>query len=444
MSGPSSAGRGPVDRASPADLLSLAADAGSAPMHVGAVLLLDTGSGFDAEAIETVLASRVRAIPRLRQRLVRTPLGCGRPVWVDDPDFDVRRHLWRAAWPVPGDEPALLELTAALLTEPLSRAGPLWRAVLVTTADGARAALIMVLHHVLADGIGGLAILANLVDGAPDPVGLAFPAAAPSTAELARETWTARLRALGRLPRLAQTTRRVLAELPGSPRPAAHCSLNRPTGPRRRIAVARADLARLRATAHGAGGTVNDALLTAITGALHTVLLARNEQVGTLVVSVPVSTRRSASATRLGNQVGVMPVALPATGTSGTRLARTAAITRARKGVARGASALPLDSLFRLLGALGVLRWLTEHQRLVHTFVSNLRGPDRPLCLHGTTISGVIPLSATTGNVTVAFTALSYAGTLTVTMIADPDHAPDLATLRTALQTELDQLTFQA
>jgi len=105
------AARVPVDRASPADLMQLAADVGPAPMHVGALLILYTGPGFSVEEAQRPLGERIRAVPRLRQRLRRAPPGCGRPFWADDPAFDcgatsgscparhpaTSGHCWR--WP---------------------------------------------------------------------------------------------------------------------------------------------------------------------------------------------------------------------------------------------------------------------------------------------------------------------------------------------------------
>ncbi|MDQ2709771.1 MAG: hypothetical protein M3Z25_20030 [Actinomycetota bacterium] len=166
----------PIERASAADLVLLAMDSGGAvPEHLGTVLVLDAGPTFDVPAARRMLAERVRAVPRLRQRLVRLPPGLGRPVWVDDPGFDAARHVQERQCPGAGDEQSLLDLAAAVSTEPLPRSRPLWAAVVVPGLAGGRVGLVIVLHHVLADGIGGLAILARLVDGAdPGPASPSF------------------------------------------------------------------------------------------------------------------------------------------------------------------------------------------------------------------------------------------------------------------------------
>lgn len=436
----------PIERASPTDLMELASDAGGAPMQVGAVLVLGAAAPAGLPAVRDAIAERMRAIPRLRQHLVATPPGCGRPVWVDVAEFDIRDHVRELACPGPADEPALLALAAELMTERLPRDRPLWAATLVSGLAGGRSALVVVFHHVLADGIGGLAVLARLVDGAPEPPAVAFPRRAPAARELLADALLSRVRAVGRLAAGVRRLRSAAGEL-GTGRRAVRpprCSLNRPTGPRRALAVARADLAAVRAAGKAHGATVNDVVLAAVAGALHAVLRSRGETADTFVVSVPVSARRADSTARLGNEVGVMPVAIPAAGDPSSRLTAIGRITSSRKSATPGASAALLGPAFRALARIGALRWFIDRQHLVTTFVTNLRGPDRPLSFLGAPVTAVIPVGTITGNVTVAFAVLSYAGTLGVTVIADPQSCPDLPVLAAALQDELDVLTGHA
>ena len=95
----------------------------------------------------------------------------------------------------------------------------------------------------------------------------------------------------------------------------------------------------------------------------------------------------------------------------------------------------------RLLAATGLLRRFINRQRLVHTFATNLRGPERLLTFAGTPVQAVIPITSTTGNVTVTFAALSYAGTLLITVLSDPSRVPDVAVLTAALRHELGSAT---
>lgn len=198
-----------VDRASPSDLVSLASDAGSAPTQVGEVIVLQAAKSVDRAKLESVITARVRSIPRLRQRLVRTPLGCGRPIWVDDAEFDIARHLRSMICPPPGDEHTILELATELVTRRLPGSRPLWSATLVSGLTDNRTALVLVFHHVLADGIGGLAILANLVDGEPSADPMPFPLRAPSRRALAIDAWTTRLSALPHPRRFTSTLHRA-------------------------------------------------------------------------------------------------------------------------------------------------------------------------------------------------------------------------------------------
>jgi diacylglycerol O-acyltransferase len=430
-----------IDRASPADRAFLAMDTGQVPEQFGIILLLDQAGEPDLARARRLIAERIPAVPRLRQRLLRTPFGCGGPIWVDDPAFDIRGHVRAVACSEPGDEQALLDTALSVIVAPLRRSAPLWSAVLVTGLSDGRVALVVVLHHALADGIGGLAILANLVDAPANAPSVCFPRPAPSAARLAEEAWAGRLRGLRHSAQAWDLLRTSTGAGGGlHPPRAAPCSLNQRTGPRRRLTVVRADIATVRAAAHRHGATTNDALLVAVAGALHGVLKTRGESLGTLMVTVPVSGRRPGSGPALGNMVSPMLVPVPAGGDVGQRLAQVAAQVRVHKAAATGPPPIAvLGWLFRPLAALGGYRWYMNHQHRFHTLVSHVRGPAEQVTFGGSPITGAVPVGvAEGGNVTVYFEVLSYAGTLTLTAIVDPDHFPDLDTLTDALRTELD------
>jgi WS/DGAT/MGAT family acyltransferase len=545
-----------IERVSSGDLRELASDHAGSAAQVGAVLVL--GGGLDLAAVRDAIGERVQGVPRLRQRLVRAPFGGGHPVWVDDPGFDIRRHVTEVACPAPGDEGALLAVAAGNVTRRLPIDRPLWSITLVTALpddraerpegraalpagqavlpegqaalpDGrfvlpesyaalpvghavlpvghavlpvgpaalpeGRAALIMTLHHVVADGIGGLAVLAHLVDGAtavarpfsPGVVvevgdalgwaadghrrdlpgmaggdrrdlsgmaggdrrerpgvgvrqgrGVGFPRPSPARRALFRDAAGARLRALTHLPR---GIRPAIAGLTRGTAGPPRSSLNQPTGPHRRLAVARADLAAVRRVAHAHDATVNDVVLTAVSGGLHAVLQDRGESVDRFVISVPVSARREASAGGLGNRVAIMAVPVIVAGDPYQRLSAIARTTRDRKPTASSESAALLGLAFRALARLGVMRWVADRQRMITTFVTNLRGPEARLSFLGAPITEVIPVSPISGNVTVGFAVLSYAGSLVVTVVADPLRCPDLPVLAAHVQGGLDRLT---
>jgi hypothetical protein len=415
------------DRLGPGDLMELAADVGPVPLNVGALLVLDA-PGDRSAMIAEVLARRARRVPRLGQRLQRSG-PWRRPVWVEAGE-DARGRIDVRACSAPADRDALLEDAAGLLVTRLPLSGPLWRATLLIGLPGDRCAVVVVMHHVLADGMGGLAVLQALADGA-EPKPAAPQAAAPPAGTGPTP---------GGAPRPA--LRHALGELGGGrPRRAPTTSLNRPTGPHRALRTADVDLAGVRATARAAGATVNDVLLVAVTGAVRAVLDARGEAPAELVVSVPVSARSGTHAGDLGNRVGVMPVRVPMAGTSEQRLRAVAAQTAQRRSAGtRGSSAALMAPVFRVLARTGLLRAVIDRQRLVNLFVTNLRGPAQPLTIAGAPVLEVVPLSSTQGNVAVAFAALSYAGRLTVTALLDPDVVAEAGLLREALQSQLAAL----
>ena len=223
------------------------------------------------------------------------------------------------------------------------------------------------------------------------------------------------------------------------PRPS---SLNQPTGPRRQLAVVRADLAAVQTAAHQHAATTNDAVLIAVAAALHQVLATKGEQVGTLLMTVPVFGRRADDGSPLGNMVSPLLVSVRATGDVPDRLQQVAAQVRAHKQAATGPLPIALLGwLFRPLAALGGFRWYMNHQHRFHTLVSHVRGPAEPVTFGGCPITAAIPAGVVPGgNIPVYFEVLSYAGTLTVTAITDPDHFPELDALTDVLRTEFDLL----
>ncbi len=452
----------PIDRVSADDLMSLSTERGTMPTQVGAVLFLDTTAWrdeqprVDAARAVSVLTARLPVVPRLRQRLVPVPFGCGRPIWVDDPAFDPTRHLHVISCPGPGGEQAVLDLAATMLVAPLPRDRALWVAALVTGVAEHEAALIFVLHHVLADGVAGLAVLAGLVDGVgagavadPDPGAGAdsaletrtsgFPRPQASVRRLAFDAWSRRLESVRRMPALLRRIRAAAVELRSvrvTRLPST--SLNVPTGPRRRFATVTVPVDAIRARGRAQNATINDVVLTAIGGALHRLLTLRGEREDRFIVSVPFSERRGAMDGELGNRSGVIPIRVPGSGDPARRLRFVAEGTRAAKRSAPGATTALLGPFFRLLARVGLFQWFVDRQRLIHTFVSNVRGPEQRLAVDGCPVTALVPLSAATGNVTVSFAVLSYAGSLVVTLIADPDACPDLATLQGMLAEELE------
>ncbi|NKQ51628.1 DUF1298 domain-containing protein [Amycolatopsis sp. K13G38] len=434
---------GPViDRASPTDRAFLAMDSAKAPEHFGVILLFGATDGFDLARALRLLAERAAAIPRLRQLLVRTPPGCGGPIWVDDEASEVADRLHTTRCPEPGDERALLDLAQSLIGTPLPRTGPRWTAVFVTGLADGGVALVIVLHHVLADGVGGLAILAGLVDpGAPTPP-VPFPRPRPAAGQLAADALRARIRALRRAGPALRSLRASMTAAGGvHPPRAASCSLLRPAGGRSRLAVVRFPAAALRAAAHRYDATVNDALLVAVAAALNRALLEDGESLDSVAIGVPVSGHETGEAAR-GNMVSPLLVSVPVAGDTADRLRRTAAAVRAHKSSAQGPPPIALLGwAFRPLAALGAYHWYMNHQHRLHTLVSHVRGPGEQITFGGRPVRSAIPIGVSSdSNITVYFEVFTYAGTVTITVIADPHRFPDPDALTHALREELDRI----
>ena len=221
---------------------------------------------------------------------------------------------------------------------------------------------------------------------------------------------------------------------------AAVCSLLAPTGEQRRVAVARARVEDVRAIAHRHGATVNDVVLIGDRGALHTCLERRGEQVDAIVVGVPVAIRRTATVQDLGNRLGEIRAAIPTIGDPAQRLERVVKIMRARKQAAIGLrrpvrlfALSPRSASTTGTCAANVSPYRRDQPARSRPVPDVLRRPRSPTSLPLAVGGG--------GNVTVTFAALSYAGTLAITVTADPDAMPDLLDTTAALQAELDALT---
>ena len=164
-------------------------------------------------------------------------------------------------------------------------------------------------------------------------------------------------------------------------------------------------------------------------------LAGRGEDVAELVISVPFAFHAPGGAE--GNASAVMPLRVPTTGDLAARVRGVAEVTAAAKRRPRAMANALLRPGFALLVRTGLFRRFIDSQRTVNTVVTNVRGPAEPLTLAGRTVTRLVPLTSPTGNLTVVFIVLSYAGRLSITAIADPDACPDLDVLTAALTDDL-------
>ena len=452
------------DRLTAEDAAFLYLEKDEMPLHIGSVSTFDGVIPF--EPLLEYVESRLPLIPRYRQRLVTPPFHVGHPTWEDDPDFDLRKHVFLTTLKR-GTETELRKLAGNVFGRVMDRTKPLWDLLLVHGLDGGRCGLIARVHHCLADGVSGAGLMNVMLNAeAFSPPARAKPkrdqrrpfpgaetsladALASSYSEMVNRVLAAQSATLKILEGLASEQnvggfQELARMIPGMLTPVERLPFNRPLAGPRRIAWARYSLDEVKAIKNSRGATVNDVVLTAVTRALRALAARRGQDLRAVVAAVIVTAREAAAPGELGNRVGVMPVRLPAAGPGGAELGRDvqlgaiAAITRAHKTARRGSSAGLLRPVFRSLSLLHVLPWAINHQRLVNVFVTNLRGPAVRQRLAGAEVTGILPITLIAGNVTLSFAVLSYAGLLSVVITADPGCHPDYAELAALLQAELD------
>lgn len=411
----------------------------------------EAGGGVDARRVAREVSTRAHGIAPLRRRIVWTRPGEGRPVWVDDPDDDPADHVTVTRLDPGTDLPTW---AAGRTVMPLARDHPLWRADVVDGLPGGRFGVLVVVHHLLVDGLAGVRLLAALLDDRPDAVRPAPPAPHRRPLPGHRDLVTDRVRSWRDRPRRATPRaghrrpepRRALAEyreamgqLSG---PLPDVGLPRRVGPTRRMVVASADVAALRSAGGRLGATVNDLLLAAVTDGLRALLLARGGCDPRLFVRtiIPVATDPS------GQAAGMMVVDLPVgEADAGRRLARVVERTTARKrrlresgGTGNGILDLPVP-LARL-----VVPWARRRgSARIHLSVTNVPGPAHPLWFAGARMVQAVPVAPLVPLVGLTVGALSYDGRLVVGVNAD-GTLHDLDVLGDGIAASLAGLEAQA
>src|SRR4051794_1781591 len=287
------------DRLTGLDASFLALEDAGAHMHVGSCMLFE-GEAPSYDAFIAQLDSRLHLVPRYRQKLAFPPLAQARPVWVDDPHFNPGYHVRHTALPEPASLEQLRNLTGRVLAQRLDRTKPLWEMWLVQRVEGDRFAVISKTHHCLVDGVSGVDIATVLFDLEPDPPPPLepppawYPRPEPSPASLVADALPERAgtpvdaapliadavahpeRAASRLGRaLSGLGAMAAAGLQGAPSSPYNVTI----GPHRRFAWADGDLGHFKAIKSALGGTVNDVVLTVVTGALRTHMEANGHEV---------------------------------------------------------------------------------------------------------------------------------------------------------------------
>jgi WS/DGAT/MGAT family acyltransferase len=439
-------------------------------MHVAALSVLDPSTcpqgRLRIEDVGAALASRLHLAPRFRQRVVSVPFDVGRPLWVDDRDFDLDFHLRRAALPSPGGRRELADYVQRVLSRPLDRTKPLWELYVIEGLEDGHVAALMKVHHAMLDGLTGMRLTAGLYDLSPEPSEApAAPAWEPEPEPSPRDLLEDALRELALHPvevvsAAVDTVRRspALAALGlGSvmsgvrsifdmgARPSSPFDVH--IGPNRRFGMTEAPFVRFKEIKDALGGTVNDVVLTVVGGALHRLLKERREPTRgrTLRVMVPVSVRGGDEG--FGNRVAPAFVDLPVGGMRPAR--RLAAVREGTRHLKDSMMAMGADTIIGLGayapgGVLAALARAASRGPWFNLVVSNIPGPQQPLYLAGARLVATYPSMPLGENSALSIACTSLGGTMAFGLTGDWDGMPDVDALAVALDGSLAELAKAA
>jgi diacylglycerol O-acyltransferase len=455
-----------MDRLNPLDAVFV--DAEDADPHTSmaiASIAVFEGPAPSHEEFLAHMAGRLARVPRYRQKLRAVPFRLGRPVWVDDPDFDLRYHVRRTALPAPGGDQQLAELMARVMSQRLDREHPLWEYwVAEGLADG-HWALISKVHHCFVDGVSGTDLYRVVFDstpeGSPPAADERVVRAEPSAVELAvraaldtvmlpaREALALRRAAsdpAGAI-RQAADLARGWAKLTPALWPATGSSLSGPIGRQRRYTWARASLDDVKTIKGALGGTVNDVVLAAISGGFRALLLARGEAPGPHMVRslVPVSVRAPGEESRYENQVSAILADLPVHVADPVK--RLTAVQdelldlKASHESMLGEALTSLGRYTPFPFASRLLRLVFElPQRDIVTVTTNVPGPRQPLYGMGRRIVEIIPYVPIATTTRTGVSIFTYCGQVTFGVTGDFAANPDLDVLARGIEDSLDEL----
>jgi len=455
------------DRLTAVDASFLVQEGRSSHMHVGSVLLFE-GPAPDYEDVLEGIESRLHMVPRYRQKLAFPRLQTGRPVWVDDPTFNLEYHIRHTALPHPGELDQLRLLAGRIYSQRLDRSKPLWETWLVQGLGDGRFALITKTHHSMIDGISGVDLASVLFDLEPVPREVEpepwTPNPEPTQAELiadgvkdfVKAPLSAATRAIDALQRPGRALREVREAAEGlgevawaNLNPAPTTPLNVPIGPHRRIRWVGAPLADFKRVKNELGGTVNDVVLAVVSGALRRWLHSRGVRTEGLELRalVPVSLRSEDDHDAVGNRIAAMRGPLPVY--VDEPVERLRIVSESMTGLKESKQALGAEVIAGLTGfapptILAQASRLNFSTRLFNVIVTNVPGPQFPLYMHGRELQELIPLAFLPDDHAVAIAIMSYNGQAYFGLLADYDAMPDLDRLAEALEESLAELLAAA
>jgi diacylglycerol O-acyltransferase / wax synthase len=454
-----------LDRLTAIDASFLHQEGPTSHMHVGALALFEGPPPAFTEVLDA-LRGRLHLVPRYRQKLSVPPAGTGRPLWVDDPSFNIEYHVRHTALPRPGSEDQLLRLAGRIFSQQLDRSKPLWEVWMVEGLREGGFSLITKTHHALIDGVAGVDIAQVIFDLGPVPTEVPHPdepwqpEPEPSSAEVLAAGAMGLLRTGARTAaaavslaarpgealRSARTALEGLGEVAWAGlNPAPETPLNVEIGPHRRFRVVRNDLADFKAVKNAFGGTVNDVVLAVVSGALRGWLQSRGVRTEGLELRalVPVSIRSQDERGTTGNRLAAMRGPLPVyieDPVARLRTVKTSMDGLKESKQAVGAEVLASVQNFAPPTILAQASRLNFSTRLFNLLVTNVPGPQFPLYLRGRQLLDVFPIAFLPKDHALAIAIMSYNGRMNFGLLGDYDALPDIDVIADGIRASLAEL----
>src|ERR1700728_4184226 len=438
-------------------------------MHIGGLTIVEGPPPTMAEFLEQI-RRRLHLVPRYRHKLAYTALDSGRPVWIDDPSFNLDYHVRHTALPAPGSWEQLQDLTARIFSQQLDRSKPLWEMWLIEGLEDDRFALITKTHHSLIDGIAGVDLATVLFDLSPDPPQNPYsgrpwqPHPEPGTAQLLAAGLVGAVRAgvalaegaidaLGH-PDRALARAREAAEGVGEIvwaglNPAPQTPLNVDIGPHRRFVGVGSSLDDFKLVKNAFGGTVNDVVLAVVAGALRSFLISRGVRTEGMELRalVPVSVRAEDEHHQGGNRIVVMRGPLPVY--IADPIQRLRFVSDAMDGLKESKQALGAEVIagvqnFAPPTILAQASRLNFSTRLFNLLVTNVPGPQFPLYVLGREMLEAYPVAFLPQHHALAIAIMSYNGQMNFGLLGDFDALPDIDAIGESIAEELATLVSLA
>jgi diacylglycerol O-acyltransferase len=453
-----------MDRMNPLDASFLYLENGTTHMHIGSCAVFE-GPPPAYDDLVSLFTGKLPLVPRYRQRVRFVPMDLGRPVWVDDPHFNLEYHVRHSALPAPGSEEDLRRLMGRLMSQELDRNRPLWEAWVIEGLSDDRWALISKVHHCMVDGIAGVDLISLVLDHERAPAPPAAddwdPEEEPSSLRLVADALVGlatspreqvrAVRTAIRGPREAFRHGRDIAtglrSFGSALRPTPPTSLDGSIGPHRRWTIARASLDDVRSIRRELGGTVNDVVLAAVTSGFRDLILARDEVPDEVALRtlIPVSVRAETDHGVYDNRVSAIFFDLPVQ--LADSLERLTAVREEMARLKQSHEADAGQALTALAGAVPpaltarALRLMARMpQRNMNTVVTNVPGPPIPLYAAGREMLEYLPFVPLGPGVRIGVAILSYNGTLGFGITGDFDTAPDVDVIATGVEAAIATL----